>query len=147
MSYTGYSDSLGYRFPSVLSGVTAYALSARAFSNSEQVSNALQSNHFVQINGPHLTWAIIIVMNYNWLVFCCFMIYDPGIADGCEHLFPLLCGPFYWVVVQTPPLPLTGERYGKIDLKYCKGGHCQSLLCPQGVLTFPSSLINLDQLT
>jgi len=37
------------------------------------------------------------------------------------------------VVEKTPPPPLTREQYGKMKLKYPEGGHCQSVLRPQGV--------------
>ena len=36
-----------------------------------------------------------------------------------------------------PPLPLTGEQYGKMEPKYPEGGHCQSVLCPQRVFNVP----------
>jgi len=31
-----------------------------------------------------------------------------------------------------PAPPLTGEEYGKMELKYPEGDHCQSVLCPRG---------------
>jgi len=31
------------------------------------------------------------------------------------------------VVEKSPPPPLTGEQYGKIEAKYPEGGHCQSV--------------------
>jgi len=41
-------------------------------------------------------------------------------------------------VVEKPlPPPLTGEQYGKMEPKYPEGGHCQSVLRPQGFLTSP----------
>jgi len=33
-----------------------------------------------------------------------------------------------------PHPPLTEEQYGKMELKCTEGGHCQSVLCPQGVI-------------
>ena len=41
------------------------------------------------------------------------------------------------VVENPPPPPLTGERYGKMEPKYPEGGHCQSVLRPQGVFNVP----------
>jgi len=41
------------------------------------------------------------------------------------------------VVENTPPLPLTGEQYGKMKPKYPEGGHCQSVLLPHGVFNVP----------
>jgi len=41
------------------------------------------------------------------------------------------------VVEKSPPPPLTGEEYGKMEPKYHEGGHCQSVLRPQGFLTSP----------
>ena len=35
------------------------------------------------------------------------------------------------VVEESPPPPLTGEQYGKVEPKYPEGGHCQSVLRPQ----------------
>jgi len=29
--------------------------------------------------------------------------------------------------------PLTGEQYGKMEPKYLEGGHCQSVLHPEGI--------------
>ena len=46
------------------------------------------------------------------------------------------------VVEKPPPPPLTGEQYGKMELKYPEGGHCQSVLRPQGFLTSPFILNN-----
>jgi len=44
----------------------------------------------------------------------------------------------YVGVVEKPlPLPLTGEQYGKMEPKCPKGGHCQSVLYPQGVFNVP----------
>ena len=31
------------------------------------------------------------------------------------------------MVEKLPPLPLTGEQYGKMEPKYPEGGHCQSI--------------------
>ena len=39
--------------------------------------------------------------------------------------------------LRTPPPPLTGEQYGKMEPKYPEGGHCQSVLRPQGVFNVP----------
>jgi len=36
------------------------------------------------------------------------------------------------VVEKSPPPPLTGEQYGKMELKYPEGGHWQSVLRPPG---------------
>ena len=42
-----------------------------------------------------------------------------------------------------PPPPLTWEQYGKMELKYPEGGHCQSILLPRGGgLTSPFILNN-----
>ena len=41
------------------------------------------------------------------------------------------------VVEKSPPPPLTGEQYGKMEPKYHEGGHCQSVLRPQGVFNVP----------
>ena len=41
------------------------------------------------------------------------------------------------VVEKPPPPPLTGEQYGKMEPKYPEGGHCQSVLRPQGVFNVP----------
>ena len=41
------------------------------------------------------------------------------------------------VVGKSPPPPLTGEQYGKMEPKYPEGGHCQSVLRPQGVFNVP----------
>ena len=41
------------------------------------------------------------------------------------------------VVKKSPPPPLTGEQYGKMEPKYPEGGHCQSVLRPQGVFNVP----------
>ena len=41
------------------------------------------------------------------------------------------------VVEKTPPPPLTGEQYEKMETKYPEGGHCQSVLRPQGVFNVP----------
>jgi len=34
------------------------------------------------------------------------------------------------VVENTPAPSLTGEQYGKMELKYPEGGHCQNVLRP-----------------
>jgi len=39
------------------------------------------------------------------------------------------------VVEKSPPPPLIGEQYGKME--YPEGGHCQSVLHPQGVFNVP----------
>jgi len=41
------------------------------------------------------------------------------------------------VVEIPPPPPLTGEQYGKTELKYPEGGHWQSVLRLRGSLTSP----------
>jgi len=41
------------------------------------------------------------------------------------------------VVEEPPPPPLTGEQFGKMEPKYPEGGHCQSVLRPQGVVNVP----------
>jgi len=41
------------------------------------------------------------------------------------------------VVEKSLPPALTGEQYGKMELKYHEGGLCQSVLCPQGVFNVP----------
>jgi len=50
--------------------------------------------------------------------------------------------PLCWSSWETPPPPLTGEQYGKMEPKYPEGGHCQSVLRAMGVLTSPFILIN-----
>ena len=45
------------------------------------------------------------------------------------------------VVEITPPPPLTGEQYGKMEPKYPEGGHCQSVYVLRGVKRPPSFLI------
>ena len=40
-------------------------------------------------------------------------------------------------VEKPPPPPLTGEQYGKMEPKFPEGGHCQSVLRPQGVFKVP----------
>ena len=58
--------------------------------------------------------------------------------SGSIHRLSLIRHSFYVGVVEKPhPRPLTGERYGKMEPKYPEGGHCQSVLRPQGVLTSP----------
>ena len=44
---------------------------------------------------------------------------------------------FVRVVEKPPPPPLTGEQYGKMKPKYPEGGHCQSVLRPQGGFNAP----------
>jgi len=39
---------------------------------------------------------------------------------------------YFGVVEKAPPPPLTGEQYGKMEPKHPEGGHCQSVLHPQG---------------
>jgi hypothetical protein len=41
------------------------------------------------------------------------------------------------VVEKSPPPPLKGEQYGKTEPKYLDGGHCLSVLRPNGVFNFP----------
>jgi len=41
------------------------------------------------------------------------------------------------VVEKPPPPPLTGEQYGKMELKYPEGVPCQSVLHPQGFFNVP----------
>jgi len=41
-----------------------------------------------------------------------------------------------WLFISPPP-PLIEEQSGKMEPKYSEGSHCQSVLCPQGVLTSP----------
>ena len=49
----------------------------------------------------------------------------------------------YVGVVEKPlPPPLTEGKYGKMESKYAEGGHCQSVLRHQGVLTSPFILNN-----
>jgi len=51
-------------------------------------------------------------------------------------------------VVEKPPSPpLTGEQYGKMEPKYPEGGHCQSVLGPQGVFNVPLYLNNSVEMT
>ena len=40
-----------------------------------------------------------------------------------------------WLRNSSPPL--TGEQYGKMELNYPEGGHCQSVLRPQGFFIVP----------
>jgi len=46
-------------------------------------------------------------------------------------LSPIQHSLYAGVVEKTPPPPLTGEQYGKMEAKYPEGGHCQSVLLPQ----------------
>ena len=41
------------------------------------------------------------------------------------------------VVEKSPPPPLTGEQYGKMEPKYAEGAHCQSVLPHQEVFSVP----------
>jgi len=41
------------------------------------------------------------------------------------------------VVEKTPPPPIKGEQYGKMELKYPEGAHCQSVLCPFNMVSHP----------
>ena len=41
--------------------------------------------------------------------------------------------PLCWSGRETPPPPLTGGQYRKMEQKYPEGGHCQSVLRPEGV--------------
>jgi len=57
-----------------------------------------------------------------------------GVSPGC-HLINT-ASMLVWLRLPPPP-PLTGEHYGKMELKYPEGGHCPSVLHPQGVFNFP----------
>ena len=51
--------------------------------------------------------------------------------------------PLCWSGGEHPPPPLTGEQYGKMEAKYPEGGgHCQSVLRPQGGFNIPFILNN-----
>ena len=52
------------------------------------------------------------------------------------------------VVEKSPPPPLTGEQYGKMEPKYPEGGDCQSMLRPQGTssLIFNNSMLLTENL-
>jgi len=41
------------------------------------------------------------------------------------------------VVKKLLPHHSQGEQYGKMELKYPDGGHCQSVLRPQGIFDVP----------
>ena len=60
---------------------------------------------------------------------------------GCSGRIPRLSlnqhSLYVGVVEKPPPPPLRGEQYGKMEPKYPEGGHCQSVLRLQGVLTLP----------
>jgi len=45
--------------------------------------------------------------------------------------------PLCWSGWGTPPPPLTGEQYGKMEPKYPEGGHCQSVLRHRVILNVP----------
>jgi len=49
------------------------------------------------------------------------------------------------VFEKTPPPPLTGEQYGKMEPKYPEGGHCQIVLRPQWVLRSAFIFNNLEE--
>ena len=68
------------------------------------------------------------------VVCCLFFGENPQAVTYTARLYML-----EWL--RTSPPPLTGEQYGKIEPKYPEGGHCQSVLRPQGVLTSPLFLI------
>ena len=67
---------------------------------------------------------------------------DPrALWFGCSGIIPGLSlnqhSLYAGVVEKSPPPPLTGEQYGKMEPKYPEGGHCQSVLRPQGVFNVP----------
>jgi len=73
---------------------------------------------------------------------------DTGGTANVSHLFVLLFGEnprlsliqhslYVGVIGKTPPSPLIEEQYGKMEPKYPEGGHCQSVLRPQGVFNVP----------
>jgi len=59
-------------------------------------------------------------------LFCCFVV--RGKSPGCRSMLE-------WLRNLLPPL--TGKQYGKVELKYPEGGHCQSVSSPQGVFNVP----------
>ena len=64
-----------------------------------------------------------------WFRFCCSGII-PRLSLNQHSLY-------VGVVEKSPPPPLRGEQYGKMEPKYPEGGHCQSVLRPQGVFNVP----------
>ena len=57
-----------------------------------------------------------------------------GVSPGCR-LFST--DSMLELLLITPSPSLTGEEYGKMEPKYPEGGHCQSVLHPQGVFNAP----------
>ena len=74
----------------------------------------------------------------DWLLFL--MIYDDeaGIAHESASTY---CGPFIIsgcsICITLTPSQITGEHYYKMEPKFPKGGHCQSIVRPQGVFNVP----------
>ena len=75
-----------------------------------------------------------------WLLIACFVF--QGESTGC-CLFST-ASIFEWLR-KTPPPPLTGEQYIKMEPKYPEGVHCQSVLCPQGGLYNVLLYFNTDR--
>ena len=70
--------------------------------------------------------SVIVDRKFEWFWFCCSG-RIPGLSLNQHRLY-------VGVVEKSPPPPLTGEQYGKMEPKYPEGGRCQSVLRPQGVL-------------
>jgi len=69
----------------------------------------------------------------NWLYFVVLLFGDnpQAVPRLIQHSV------YVGVVEKSPPLPLTGEQYGKMEPKYPEGGHCQSVLRTRGVFNVP----------
>ena len=72
---------------------------------------------------------ITAVVRKSILMYCC-----SGIIPRLSLIGHIL---HVGVVEESPPPPLTGEQYGTMEPKYPEGGHCQSVLRPQGVFNVP----------
>jgi len=74
------------------------------------------------------------LFGFDYLCLLCFSRRIPRLS--------LIQHSLYIRVVETsPPLPLTGEQYGKMEPKYPKGGHCLNGLHPQGVFNIPPLIL------
>ena len=104
---------------------------------SNKISNTNNTIHTHGINIIHVhtrctnRWPLYV---HSCIMFCC----SGRIPRLSLNQHSLYVG----VVEKSPPPQLTGEQYGKMEPKYPEGGPCQSVLRPQGVLTFPFILNN-----
>ena len=65
----------------------------------------------------------------NLCLFCC--------SERIPRLLLIRHSLYVGLVEEHSTTPLTGEQYGKMELKYPEGVHSQSVLCPQGVFNVP----------